>query len=82
MLTFADAPGKGTVHLERFTSDLYLEKRSDVDHYRVMYEHLQAKTLDPESTSQLIPHAGRSRARASDASSHQLRLLGHQRAEA
>ncbi|MFF4427155.1 helix-turn-helix domain-containing protein [Streptomyces sp. NPDC001549] len=82
ILTFADAPGKGTVYLERFTSDLYLEKRSDVDHYSVMYEHLQAKALDPESTRQLITHAGRSHARASDASSHQLRLLGHQRAEA
>ncbi|MER6251947.1 helix-turn-helix transcriptional regulator [Streptomyces sp. NPDC001584] len=71
ILTFADAPGKGTVYLERFTSDLYLERRSDVQQYSVMYEHLQAKALNPDSTRQLITQAAKAHARTSGASSHQ-----------
>ncbi|MEU9032587.1 helix-turn-helix transcriptional regulator [Streptomyces sp. NPDC048383] len=71
ILTFADAPGKGTVYLERFTSDLYLEKRSDVHHYNVMYEHLQAQALNPDSTRQIINHAAKAHARTSGASTHQ-----------
>ncbi|MET9609584.1 helix-turn-helix transcriptional regulator [Streptomyces sp. NPDC006512] len=47
----------GTVYLERFTSDLYLEKRSDVQHYGVMYENLQAQALDPEHTRRFITRA-------------------------
>ncbi|MGW7329588.1 Scr1 family TA system antitoxin-like transcriptional regulator [Streptomyces sp. NPDC054840] len=43
ILDFPDAPGSGTVYLERFTSDLYLEKRSDVQNYSVMHDHLQAR---------------------------------------
>ena len=42
---------------ERFTSDLYLEKRSDVQHYGVMYEHLQAQALSPERTRHFITRA-------------------------
>ncbi|WP_329388478.1 helix-turn-helix domain-containing protein [Streptomyces sp. NBC_01351] len=57
ILNFADAPGKGTVYLERFTSDLYLEKRSDVQHYSVMYDHLHAQALNPASTRQFITRA-------------------------
>ncbi|MCY0932045.1 helix-turn-helix transcriptional regulator [Streptomyces sp. H27-H1] len=57
ILDFTDAPGPGTVYLERFTSDLYLEKRSDVEHYSVMYEHLQAKALNPDSTRHFITRA-------------------------
>ncbi|AWZ05228.1 MULTISPECIES: helix-turn-helix transcriptional regulator [unclassified Streptomyces] len=57
LLHFTDAPGAGTVYLERFTSDLYLEKRSDVERYSGMYEHLQAQALDPDSTRQFITRA-------------------------
>ncbi|MCY0939378.1 helix-turn-helix domain-containing protein [Streptomyces sp. H34-S4] len=57
ILHFADAPGAGTVYLERFTSDLYLEKRSDVELYSVMYERLQAKALNPDSTRHFITRA-------------------------
>ncbi|MFD6879810.1 MULTISPECIES: helix-turn-helix domain-containing protein [unclassified Streptomyces] len=71
ILTFADAPGKGAVYLERFTSDLYLERRSDVQHYSTMYEHLQAKALNPDSTRQFITRAAKSHARTSGASCHQ-----------
>lgn len=59
ILTFADAPGKGTVFLKRLTSDLYPEKRSDVQHYRIMYEHLQANAQGPDSTRQLITQTAR-----------------------
>ncbi|MGW7720541.1 helix-turn-helix domain-containing protein [Streptomyces chartreusis] len=53
ILRFADSP-EAVVHLERFTSDLYLEKPSDVQHYRVMYDHLQAQALDPDSSRGFI----------------------------
>ncbi|WP_435972244.1 helix-turn-helix domain-containing protein [Streptomyces sp. Qhu_M48] len=70
ILAFADAPGKGTVYLERFTSDLYLEKRSDVQHYSVMYEHLQATALNPYSSRRFIAQAARDHARTNGASPH------------
>ena len=57
ILQFADAAGAGTVYLERFTSDLYLEKRSDVQQYGVTYDRLQAQALDPERTRHLITRA-------------------------
>ncbi|MEV5731330.1 MULTISPECIES: helix-turn-helix domain-containing protein [Streptomyces] len=57
ILRFADSPEAGVVHLERFTSDLCLEKPSDVRHYSAMYAHLQAQALDPGSTRQLITDA-------------------------
>ncbi|UUU37708.1 helix-turn-helix domain-containing protein [Streptomyces sp. NBC_00162] len=57
ILDFPDAPGAGTVYLERFTSDLYLEKRSDVQHYSAMFDHLQAQALNPERTRCFITRA-------------------------
>ncbi|MET9803407.1 helix-turn-helix transcriptional regulator [Streptomyces sp. NPDC006368] len=57
ILRFADSPQAGVVYLERFTSDLYLEKPSDVQHYSVMYTHLQAQALAPDSTRLLITDA-------------------------
>ncbi|MFJ3205810.1 helix-turn-helix domain-containing protein [Streptomyces sp. NPDC086989] len=53
----AEAPGAGTVYLERFTSDLYLEKRSDVERYGAMYDHLQVQALPPDSTRHFITRA-------------------------
>ncbi|MEU0213193.1 helix-turn-helix domain-containing protein [Streptomyces canus] len=53
ILRFPDSP-EAVVHLERFTSDLYLEKPSDVQHYRVMYDHLQAQALAPDSSRDFI----------------------------
>ncbi|MFF4331154.1 helix-turn-helix domain-containing protein [Streptomyces sp. NPDC001591] len=53
ILDFPNA-ATGTVYLERFTSDLYLEKRSDVQHYNTLYEHLQAQALNPEHTRRFI----------------------------
>ncbi|MGW6941769.1 DUF5753 domain-containing protein [Streptomyces xanthophaeus] len=56
ILHFPDA-AEGTVYLERFTSDLYLEKRSDVRQYSTMYDHLQAQALDPERSRRFITRA-------------------------
>ncbi|GAA2498044.1 helix-turn-helix transcriptional regulator [Streptomyces gobitricini] len=42
------------VYLEKFTSDLYLEKPSDVRHYSTTYAHLQAQALSPEHTRDLL----------------------------
>ncbi|MFF9626174.1 helix-turn-helix domain-containing protein [Streptomyces griseosporeus] len=57
IVRFADSPEAGVVYLERFTSDLYLERPSDVRPYNVMYAHLQARALDPVSTRRLITDA-------------------------
>ncbi|MEU9298899.1 helix-turn-helix transcriptional regulator [Streptomyces sp. NPDC048269] len=54
LLEFADAADASVVYLERFTSDLYLEKRSDVRIYSDMYAHLQAQALSPDSTRHFI----------------------------
>ncbi|QJT02959.1 helix-turn-helix domain-containing protein [Streptomyces asoensis] len=54
LLRFADSPEAGVVYLERFTSDLYLEKPSDVRHFSVMYDHLQAQALTPDSSRDFI----------------------------
>ncbi|MDH6221063.1 helix-turn-helix domain-containing protein [Streptomyces pseudovenezuelae] len=53
ILKFADTPG-AVVYLERFTSDLYLEKHSDVGHYSVLHDHLQAQALDTAGTRDFI----------------------------
>ncbi|MFD4874568.1 helix-turn-helix domain-containing protein [Streptomyces sp. NPDC058420] len=57
ILRFADSSAAATVvYLERFTSDLYLEKPSDVQHYGVMFDHLQALALSPDSSRDFITH--------------------------
>lgn len=56
ILRFADSP-EAVVYLERFTSDLYLEKPSDVQHYSMMYDHLQAQALSPDSSRDFITDA-------------------------
>ncbi|WP_374199275.1 DUF5753 domain-containing protein [Streptomyces sp. ISL-44] len=57
LLEFADATDVSVVYLERFTSDLYLEKRSDVRIYSDMYAHLQAQALSPDRTRYFINEA-------------------------
>jgi hypothetical protein len=54
ILKFADSSAATVVYLERFTSDLYLEKPSDVQHYGVMFDHLQALALSPGSSRDFI----------------------------
>jgi transcriptional regulator with XRE-family HTH domain len=57
ILQSTDGPEAGVVYLERFTSGIYLEKPSDVQHYSVLYDHLQAQALDPDSTRRFITNA-------------------------
>ncbi|MFJ3206208.1 DUF5753 domain-containing protein [Streptomyces sp. NPDC086989] len=57
LLEFADATDASLVYLERFSSDLHREKRSDVRLYSDMYAHLQAQALSPDSTRHLIDEA-------------------------
>ncbi|MCL7430387.1 helix-turn-helix transcriptional regulator [Streptomyces sp. YS415] len=57
ILRFADSSARPVVHLERFTSDLYLEKPSDVQHYSVLYDHLQAQALSPDNSRDFITDA-------------------------
>ncbi len=54
ILEFADATDASVVYLEGVTSDLYLEKDSDVHTYSIMYEHLRAQALSAEQTRQFI----------------------------
>lgn len=53
ILGFPDSDA-GVVYLERFTSDLYLEKHADRYPYHIMYDHLQAQALNPEDTRHFI----------------------------
>ncbi|WP_328863279.1 helix-turn-helix domain-containing protein [Streptomyces sp. NBC_00306] len=64
ILQFDDSADPGVVHLERFTSDLYLEKPSDVQHYSMMYDHLQAHALNPDRTRDFISDAVQSHVNA------------------
>lgn len=57
LLEFADATDASVVYLEKFTSDLYLEKRSDVRIYSDMYARLQAQALSPDRTRYFINEA-------------------------
>ncbi|WP_406117696.1 helix-turn-helix domain-containing protein [Streptomyces sp. NBC_00989] len=54
ILRSADSCAAAVVYLERFTSDLYLEKPSDVQHYSVLHDHLQAQALSPDSSRDFI----------------------------
>ncbi|WP_327188093.1 helix-turn-helix domain-containing protein [Streptomyces sp. NBC_01334] len=42
------------VYLERFTSDLYLDNPSDVEHYSVLHDYLRAQALDPDRSRDFI----------------------------
>lgn len=55
ILRFAESSSTApVVYLERFTSDLYVEKPSDVRHYSVLHDHLQAQALSPDSSRDVI----------------------------
>ncbi|MER6290230.1 helix-turn-helix domain-containing protein [Streptomyces sviceus] len=57
ILHFADDSANPVVHLERYTSDLYLDKPSDVQHYRGLHEHLQSQALSPDTSRDFITDA-------------------------
>lgn len=54
ILEFPETTDSTVVYLEGVTSDLYLEKAHDVQHYSIMYEHLRAQALSPEHTREFI----------------------------
>ncbi|MEV0278484.1 helix-turn-helix transcriptional regulator [Streptomyces sp. NPDC050610] len=54
VLEFDDPSDSTTVYIEGVTSDLYLEKHSDVQKYGVMYEHLRAQALNADETRKFI----------------------------
>ncbi|MGW7103018.1 helix-turn-helix domain-containing protein [Streptomyces sp. NPDC054838] len=54
LLEFSGAADESVVYLERFTGDLYLEKRSEVRLYSDMYAYLQAQALSPDGARQFL----------------------------
>lgn len=54
ILEFSDTSDSTVIYLEGGTSDLYLEKAHDVQHYSVRYEHLRAQALSPQHTREFI----------------------------
>ena len=54
ILEFEDEADATIVYLEGVTSDLYLEKDTDVKTYSTLYEHLRAMALGPDQTRELI----------------------------
>ncbi|MFJ6509368.1 helix-turn-helix domain-containing protein [Streptomyces sp. NPDC091879] len=53
ILQFADSP-TGAVYVERFGSDLYLEKPAEVRDFGMMHDQLQAKALDAAGSRDVI----------------------------
>jgi hypothetical protein len=54
VLEFEDSADSSVVYLEGVTSDLYLEKHTDVQKYAMMYEHLRAQALNPEKSREFV----------------------------
>ncbi|MFT2015480.1 helix-turn-helix domain-containing protein [Streptomyces sp. 796.1] len=63
ILEFSDESDTSVVYLEGVTSDLYLEKLSDVQSYSMMYEHLRAQALNVDQTREFIAEVAREHAR-------------------
>ncbi|MDT3398465.1 helix-turn-helix transcriptional regulator [Streptomyces sp. B1866] len=66
ILEFSDESDTSVVYLEGVTSDLYLEKLSDVQSYSMMYEHLRAQALNVEQSRQFISDIAREHARRAE----------------
>jgi predicted XRE-type DNA-binding protein len=63
ILEFEDAADSSVVYIEGATSDLYLEKATDVHDYSVMYEHLRAQALSTDASRELIEDVSKEYAR-------------------
>ncbi|MEU0786091.1 helix-turn-helix transcriptional regulator [Streptomyces sp. NPDC006173] len=57
ILHFADGCPAEVVYVERFSSDLYLEKPSDVRDFAALYDRLRARALDPVESRDFITDA-------------------------
>ncbi|MEU8462507.1 helix-turn-helix transcriptional regulator [Streptomyces sp. NPDC029003] len=53
ILTYPESD-TGVVYLERYTSDLYLERHVERHPYQVMFDHLQAQALNTDDSRHLI----------------------------
>ena len=54
VLRFRQADLPDVVYIEQLTSALYLERRSDVDHYMEVMNHLSAEALTPAGTTRYL----------------------------
>jgi transcriptional regulator with XRE-family HTH domain len=54
VLRFGEPDLPDVVYIEQLTSALYLERRSDVDHYMEIMNRLSAEALTPSGTTRLI----------------------------
>ena len=54
MLEFADPADPTVVYLEYLTGSLLLEDEEEVQHYRVVFDHLRAQALGPGPSADLI----------------------------
>ncbi|WP_043487429.1 MULTISPECIES: helix-turn-helix domain-containing protein [Streptomyces] len=63
ILEFSDESDTSVVYLEGVTSDLYLEKHTDVQSYSMMYEHLRAQALNADQSREFITEVARDHAR-------------------
>ena len=54
VLRFEEPDLPDVVYIEQLTSALYLERRSDVDHYMEIMNRLSAEALTPSGTTRLI----------------------------
>lgn len=54
IMEFPEASDSTVIYFEGGTSDLYLEKPHDVQHYSVIYEHLRAQALSPQQTREFM----------------------------
>ncbi|MES4901070.1 MULTISPECIES: helix-turn-helix transcriptional regulator [unclassified Streptomyces] len=68
ILEFSDESDTSVVYLEGVTSDLYLEKHTDVQSYSMMYEHLRAQALNVDQSRQFITEVARDHARRDEES--------------
>lgn len=51
---FADEAAPPIVSTEHPTSSLYLERSSDTDRYRLIFDHVRARALDPDRSISMI----------------------------
>ncbi|MCM6777050.1 Scr1 family TA system antitoxin-like transcriptional regulator, partial [Nocardia sp. CDC159] len=54
MLRFADPEVPDVVYLEQLTSALYLDRRADLELYRVVMERLVVQAETPERSRELL----------------------------
>lgn len=57
LLEFAGGTDPGVVYLERFTSDVYLDKPSEVAEYDTAYGRLRDRAAEPEATGRFLSQA-------------------------